>query len=314
MNLPLQNDGRDAALRRPRPRTSGRNKSNLWRKSRPPLRRWTRRGQRSAPSLPFKFRPFAITKINERPIFQTCNQTLAHRICQNVIRFLTSTLVVPQTMLKEIALPDDADFFGSPLLPFRDNLFERLSRRRKRQKCMQMIRHEQKQIRPPQKRLLSMPNCFKQFFSYIRQSELIHKTLVTVDGNKIDLLLRIHPQRHLMRQAFATRNFHSRKIKRKNRPRQAHSTWAIHPRLVETPRYGVPARAVGTNPSFLTNHTSRCAAERGADGAARRPYPPREIHASSVKLTHLRIGHFFNSSKIQQIQPGTRVAKPQSIA
>jgi hypothetical protein len=66
-----------------------------------------RRGRRSAPSLPFKLRTFAVGKIDEWPIFRTGNQILADRVLQNVISLFASTLVVSQSMLEKIALPPD---------------------------------------------------------------------------------------------------------------------------------------------------------------------------------------------------------------
>ncbi len=48
---------------------------------------------------------------------------------------------------------------------------------------------------------------------------------------------------------------------------------ALFLKMVGTSRCDVPARkAGGTNHANHANHASRCAAERGADGAARHPY------------------------------------------
>jgi hypothetical protein len=84
-------------------------------------------------------------------------------------------------VLEEIILPVEAQLLGRPFLPFADQQPERLARRRKREQRMQMIGHEQKEIRPPQ-----------IFF------------LPAIDGDKIRFLARFHPQRNLVRQALAT--------------------------------------------------------------------------------------------------------------
>ena len=46
----------------------------------------------------------------------------------------------------------------------------------------------------------------------LRQGELISKTLFAVDGDEINLLLRINPRRDFVRQRFATCDFHGGRI------------------------------------------------------------------------------------------------------
>jgi hypothetical protein len=88
---------------------------------RPTLRRSARRGRRRAPSLPVKLRSFTIAEINERPFFRAYDQFLPNGILQNVIRLFATAFVLSQPMLKEIALPYNAEFFGRPFLPFADD-------------------------------------------------------------------------------------------------------------------------------------------------------------------------------------------------
>ena len=78
---------------------------------------------------------------------------------------------------------------------------------------MQMVGHEQEQIWPPQKLFLPVTDGFEQSFGDIRQRELILETLFAVDGDEINLLLRIKPQWNLVRQRFALRDFHDWRIK-----------------------------------------------------------------------------------------------------
>jgi hypothetical protein len=66
-----------------------------------------------------------------------------------------------------------------------------------------MIRHQQKNMRPPQEMLLPVPDRFKQLVRHRRQSQLIVETFPAIDGDEIDFPVRIHPQRNVMRQMFA---------------------------------------------------------------------------------------------------------------
>jgi hypothetical protein len=59
-----------------------------------------------------------------------------------------------------------------------------------------------------------MADGFKQLFGNIRQSELIPTAFCTVYGDEINLLLRINPQRDLVRQSFAAWHFHFGRIGR----------------------------------------------------------------------------------------------------
>ena len=88
-----------------------------------------------------------------------------------------------------------------------------------------MIGHQQKQIRPPKEFLLPMLNRFKDLFRHFRQSQLVSETLLAVDGDEIDFLVWINPQRNLMREMLAGVIFHGQRIfaerveKTKNLPR-----------------------------------------------------------------------------------------------
>jgi hypothetical protein len=53
---------------------------------------------------------------------------------QDVVSFLSPTLLLAKSMLKEIKLPQDFEFFGGPFFPFA--------------KRVQVIGHQQKYIRP----------------------------------------------------------------------------------------------------------------------------------------------------------------------
>ena len=103
----------------------------------------------------------AVSKIDERPIFGMRHEFFSHRILQNVIRFFPATFIMPQAMLKEITLPMDADGLSRPFFPFTDDQFDRFVRGWKRNQCMNVIRHDQKNMRPPKVMILTMPDGFK---------------------------------------------------------------------------------------------------------------------------------------------------------
>jgi len=73
-----------------------------------------------APSLPVKLRRLTVSEINERPFLRSHHQLLPNGILQNVIRLFAAAFVIAQPMLKEIALPNQAELFGGPFLPFAD--------------------------------------------------------------------------------------------------------------------------------------------------------------------------------------------------
>ena len=172
-----QVNGRDSALRCPRRpakrRCDGTAGQNVSLAPFVPSSTSLGRGRRSAAPLPSELRTLAICKINERPIFGTRDEFFSNGIFQNVIGFLPPTFVIPQTMFKKIALPDNADFFGRPFFPFADGALNRLARRWKRNQRVQMIRHEQEKIRPPQKFILPMTDGFKNACRDFRRGKLI---------------------------------------------------------------------------------------------------------------------------------------------
>src|SRR5262245_54963661 len=77
---------------------------------------------------------------------------------------------------------------------------ERFARWRKREQGMQMIGHEQKQIRPPQKLLLPMLNGCEDLLGNLREGRLILEAPPAVDRDEIDFLARIDPQRDVVRE------------------------------------------------------------------------------------------------------------------
>jgi hypothetical protein len=113
-------------------------------------------------SLPFKVGAVAFGEVDEWPGFRTRRQLFAHWVFQDIFGFLLATFVVAQAMLKEISLPANPDLFGCPFFPFANNVLHRFARRWKRKQCVQMIGHQNEQVRPPKKRFLSVTHGLEQ--------------------------------------------------------------------------------------------------------------------------------------------------------
>jgi hypothetical protein len=80
-----------------------------------------------------------------------------------------------------------------------------------------MIRHQQKQMGPPKKLLLPMPDGVEQLPGNGRQSKLIVKSLAAIDGDKIYFPAWIYPKWNVMRQMFWREPFTTTEIKSSQR-------------------------------------------------------------------------------------------------
>ena len=76
---------------------------------------------------------------------------------------------------------------------------QRRNRRGKGNQGVNMIGHEQEYMWPPKTLFLPMPDSFKERLGNYAGGQLIHSTRFAIDGNEINLPLRIYPQRNLMR-------------------------------------------------------------------------------------------------------------------
>jgi len=107
-------------------------------------------------------RVLAIGEINKRPGVRTVCQTFPYGIAQNIIRLVPTAFLVSQPVFEEITLPANAQGFGRPFFPFADDELDGFVGWRKGNQRVNMIGHEQKDIRPPKTLLLPMPDRFKQ--------------------------------------------------------------------------------------------------------------------------------------------------------
>jgi len=162
-------------------------------------------------SLP-EWRMLAGGEIYERPVFGSHHQFFPHGIFQDVIGLFTAAFFLSQPMLKEIPLPANAESFCRPFLPFADDMFDRFARRRKRNQGMEMVGHQQKNMRPPQSLILPVTDGFKERRRSFFDGQLVGSAQFTIDGDKINLPLRINPQRDCVRQGFSAGNVHGESI------------------------------------------------------------------------------------------------------
>jgi hypothetical protein len=158
-------------------------------------------GRAAALSLPLigKLRALAAGEINERPVLRTRRQVFPHWILQNVISLFAATFLVSQPVFEKIALPADARGFSRPFLPFADNQPDWFVGWGKGNQGVNMIGHEQEYMWPPKALFLPVPDRFKECFGDFVGGQLIRSTQFAIDGNEINLPLRIYPQRNLMR-------------------------------------------------------------------------------------------------------------------
>jgi hypothetical protein len=146
-----------------------------------------------------KLRALAIGEINKWPVFSTRREFFSHRILQNVISFFPTAFCMSQPMFKEIALPANTRGFGRPFFPFADDALDGFARRRERNQSVNMIGHKQENMRPPKSLLLPMPDGFKESRCYFVRSQLAGSTHNAIDGDEVNLLLRVNPQRNFVR-------------------------------------------------------------------------------------------------------------------
>jgi len=166
------------------------------------------RGHRRAMSLP-ELRALTVGEMDEWPVFGMGCEFLSHRILQNVIRLCPAAFFLSQAMFKKVALPVDADGFGGPFLPFTDNQLDRLAGRREGNQGVDVIGHEQENMRPPKSLLQAMLDGFKNGRCDVVRGKLVDPARFAFDGDEVNFLLRINPQRNFVRQRFSSWNVHA---------------------------------------------------------------------------------------------------------
>jgi len=170
-------------------------------------------------------RGLAIGEINKRPGFRTVCQVFPYGIKQNIIRLLPAAFLVSQPVFKEITLPAYTHGFGRPFFPFADDELDGFVGWRKGNQRVNMIGHEQKDIRPPKTLLLPMPDRFKEWLGDLVGGQLIRSTQFAIDGNEVNLPLRINPWRNFVRQRFPKGNGHAKMLGPRVEWRNAEVRW-----------------------------------------------------------------------------------------
>jgi hypothetical protein len=90
-----------------------------------------------------------------RPLGNLRNQSLAHRIREDVIRLFTPAFVGTKAVFKEITLPLNSHLARRPAFPQSDGLLEGISGRWKRKQGVDVIGHEKKNMREPNESLMA---------------------------------------------------------------------------------------------------------------------------------------------------------------
>ena len=69
---------------------------------------------------------------------------------------------MPQSVLEEVTLPNDAELLRRPLFPLAHDAADGFAGRRKADERMQMVGHQEKQVRPPEVPFLPVLHRFKK--------------------------------------------------------------------------------------------------------------------------------------------------------
>ena len=77
---------------------------------------------------------------------------------------------------------------------------------------MDVIRHEQEKMRPPEKAILAVSNCFKDPGGNGRHGELIWPSHSAVDCDEEDLTRGVNPRWNIMGQVLASKRGHDGSI------------------------------------------------------------------------------------------------------
>jgi hypothetical protein len=110
---------------------------------------------------------------NIGPILRTPYQPGPYRILQNIIALLINAFLVPQAMIKEIGLPDDAMLSRQPMFPKTDDFCHGLVRRNAQQE-MNVIRHEEGKIAKPATFQVIMVNGREDVLADVGMAKLIY--------------------------------------------------------------------------------------------------------------------------------------------
>ena len=164
-------------------------------------------------SLPFKLRALPVSEINKWPIFGTRCELFPYGISQDIISLFPAAFLMPQPMFKEITLPADANVLGRPFFPFADDALYGFTRWREGNQGVNMIGHEQEQIRPPKPFLLSMPEGFEESRRNFIYGQLVCSSHFAINGDEVNLSLRINPKGDFVRQWLPAGNGHGKMIR-----------------------------------------------------------------------------------------------------
>ena len=135
------------------------------------------------------------------PIIGGGYKTLPDGIVADVSPFLAEAFIAPESVVEKVALPNNPCFACEETFPVSDGLWVP-GVFWKRHQCVEMIRHQQKEVDPPCTRGLLMNQGRFNGNSSAGQSELVLPARSTVDRDEEDGAIT-HPGRHFMWQCLA---------------------------------------------------------------------------------------------------------------
>ena len=140
-----------------------------------------------------------------RPVIGGLHESGSHRIIPDVGGFFLEALAATQAVLEKVPLPVDPAVLRRPPLPACYRALYPMPLGRKRNKRMQVVRHEQKKPDEPLSGHVPERHALDECLGYFRNAELVAPTFPAVERQEIYLLPGINPVRHFVRQCLALR-------------------------------------------------------------------------------------------------------------
>jgi len=131
--------------------------------------------------LPTRWR---VTRTEDpHPIIGSVAKSSANRSHQDVARFFVYLVLIAQTVIKEIALPIYAMFSSAELFPVLDGC-RHSGFTRKRDDCVQMIRHQQTQSAMPNASFMVELHRFEHTIADVCAAQLVLPARHAVNGDE----------------------------------------------------------------------------------------------------------------------------------
>lgn len=137
------------------------------------------------------------------PVFPPLNQAFAHRVVQNVLKFLGSGLFVSSPMLKEIRLPLNAVLHHQPSFPIAYDLLNCLASIDEGQERVQVVGHQKEQVTVPISAFMTKGYGIEHNAGDLVVAKSVRISLVATNGDEIGLSGLVDPDRNVVRELDA---------------------------------------------------------------------------------------------------------------